>query len=174
MVMSAAKTVDAYLASLPEDRRKTIRAVRDVVRKHLPKGYEEGMEYGMIYYYVPLSRYPETYNGYPLCYAGLSAQKNHNALYLLGVYGDGTKAKRFKEGFAKAGKKLDMGKSCVRFKTVDDLALDAVAEAIAAVPVDAYVEIYEKSRLQTKAGQRKAAAKKARPRTTAKAAKKRR
>ena len=157
MAISAARTVEEYLAELAPEQRTAIEAVRTVVKKRLPKGYKEGMEYGMIYYFIPLSRYPETYNGHPLCYAGLAAQKNYNAVYLMGVYGDDDKAKAFKDAFAKAGKKLDMGKSCVRFKAADDLALDAIGDAIAAMTPDEYIAMYEQSRLQTKAGQRKAA-----------------
>jgi hypothetical protein len=157
MASSAAKTVDAYLASLPSDRRAVISTVRDVVRKHLPKGYVESMGFGMISYHVPLSRLPETYNKQPLVYAALAAQKNYCAIYLMGVYGDSTNAKRFKDGFAKAGKKLDMGKSCVRFKTLDDLPLDVIGEAIASVSMKDYIAIFERSRLQTKEGQRRAA-----------------
>jgi hypothetical protein len=157
MVSSAARTVDAYLNSLPEDRRKDISAVRDVVRKHLPKGYVEQMDFGMICYCVPLDRYPQTYNAHPLCYAGLAAQKNYNSVYLMGVYGDGANAKKFKAAFEKAGKKLDMGKACVRFKSVDDLELNAIGDTIASMPVDDYITMYEKSRLQTKDGQRRAA-----------------
>ena len=159
MVSSAAKTVDAYLASLPKERRDAISIVRNVVRKRLPKGYVEQMDFGMISYCVPLDRYPETYNGHPLCYAGLAAHKNHNAVYLMGVYGEGENAKKFKAAFEKAGKKLDMGKSCVRFKAVDDLELGAIGDTIASMPVDDYVAMYEKSRLQTKDGQRRAAKK---------------
>ena len=157
MVMSAATTVESYLAGLSAERREVISAVRTVVRRNLPKGYEEEMGFGMITYSVPLSRLAETYNKQPLCYAAIAAQKNYNAIYLMGVYGDGAKAKRFKEGFAKAGKKLDMGKSCVRFKTLDDLPLDVIGETIASVPMDDYIAYYEKSRLQTKEGQRRAA-----------------
>jgi len=151
-----AKTVDEYLDSLPEASRAEISAVRDVVLRSLPKGYVEGMAYGMVYYSIPLSRYPETYNGHPLCYVGLAAQKNHNAIYLMGVYGDGGNAKQFKDAFAKAGKKLDMGKSCVRFKSVNDLALDAIADSIASLPVDDFIALYERSRT---ASQRKPAKK---------------
>ena len=146
MVVSAATSVAEYLKSLPDEKRAAISTVRDLVLAKLPKGYVEGMEYGMISYSVSLSRYPETYNGHPLCYAGLAAQKNHNALYLMGVYGDDTNAKRFRNEFAKAGKRLDMGKSCVRFKSADDLAFDAIAETIASMPVDDYIALYEKSR----------------------------
>jgi hypothetical protein len=157
MVMSAATTVEAYLESLPKERRSVISAVRDVIRKRLPKGYVEQMDYGMIYYCVPLDRYPGTYNGHALCYAGLAAQKNYNAIYLMGVYGDSANATKFKTAFEKGGKKLDMGKSCVRFKSVEDLELGAIGDAIAAMPVDEYIAYYEESRMKTKTGRRKAA-----------------
>ena len=111
MVSSAARTVDGYLRELPADRREAISAVRKVVQKHLPKGYEESMGFGMIMYSVPLSRLAETYNKQPLMYVALAAQKNYNAIYLMGVYSDAERTRRFKEGFAKAGKKLDIGKS---------------------------------------------------------------
>ena len=146
MVMSKAKTVTEYLAELPADRRKSIAAVRAVVRKNLPKGYKESIGYGMICYTVPLSTYPETYNGQPLCYAALAAQKNKCSLYLMNVYGDGPTAKAFKEGFKKAGKKLDMGKSCVRFKTADDLPLDVIGQTIAATSMKDFIAQYERSR----------------------------
>ena len=146
MVMSKAKTVTEYLAELPADRRKAIAAVRAVVRKNLPKGYKESIGYGMICYTVPLSTYPETYNGQPLCYAALAAQKNKYSLYLMNVYGDGATAKAFRDGFKRAGKKLDMGKSCVRFSTVDDLPLDVIGRTIAATPMKDFIAQYEKSR----------------------------
>ncbi len=133
MVMSKAKTVAAYLDELPEDRRSAIAKVRDVVRKHLPKGYTEEMQ-GMIVWAIPLKTYPDTYNGQPLCVAGLASQKNYNSLYLMAVYGDPKKEKELKEAFAKAGKKLDMGKCCVRFKKVDDLPLEAIGKIIASMP----------------------------------------
>ena len=146
MVTSRAATVPDYLAGLPADRRKAISAVRSVIRKNLPKGYKEAMGYGMICYSVPLSRYPDTYNGQPLCYAALAAQKHYNAVYLMNVYGDAAEAKAFKAAFKKAGKKLDMGKSCVRFRTADDLALDAVGNAIAATPVEAFIARHERAK----------------------------
>ena len=146
MVMSKAKTVTEYLAELPADRRKTIAAVRAVVRKNLPKGYREAIGYGMICYSVPLSTYPDTYNGQPLCYAALAAQKQYCALYLMNVYGDAARTKALQDAFRKAGKKLDLGKSCVRFKTADDLPLDAIGKTIAATPVKAFIEKYEKAR----------------------------
>jgi len=146
MVMSKAKTVTEYLAELPADRRKTIAAVRAVVRKNLPKGYREAIGYGMICYSVPLSTYPDTYNGQPLCYAALAAQKQYCALYLMNVYGDAARTKALQDAFRKAGKKLDLGKSCVRFKTADDLPLDVIGKTIAATPVKAFIEKYKKAR----------------------------
>jgi hypothetical protein len=146
MVMSKATTVAGYLAELPADRRKTVSAVRAVVRRNLPKGYKESIGYGMICYTVPLSTYPDTYNGQPLCYAAVAAQKHYCALYLMNVYGDSTTANAFRDGFRKAGKKLDMGKSCVRFKTADDLPLDVIGRTIAATPMKAFIETYERAR----------------------------
>jgi hypothetical protein len=146
MAGSNARTVSAYLAELPPDRRKTIAAVRAVIRTHLPAGYKESMGYGMICYSVPLSRYPDTYNGQPLCYAALAAQKGYSSLYLMGVYGEPVKAATLRTAFKTAGKKLDMGKSCVRFKTLDDLPLRAIGEAIAGTPVDAFIGVHERAR----------------------------
>jgi hypothetical protein len=145
-MQSQAKTPEQYLAELPDDRRETIAAVRKVVLENLPKGYEEMMGFGMIGYGIPLSKYPDTYNGHPLCIAGLASQKNYNALYLMSVYGDPATKKWFEGAYKKAGKKLDMGKSCVRFKTLDDLPLDVIAQAIARVKPDEYIAYYEKSR----------------------------
>jgi len=146
MAKSKAATVDEYLAELPEDRRAAIAEVREVVLRNLPAGYVETMSWGMIGYEIPLERYPRTYNGQPLMYAALGSQKNYCAVYLMGVYGDGEQARRFKEEFKRAGKKLDMGKSCVRFRTADDLALDAVGEVIAGTTPEQYIAIHEKSR----------------------------
>jgi uncharacterized protein YdhG (YjbR/CyaY superfamily) len=140
-MQSKAKTVAEYIASLPEDRRGAIKAVRDVVKKHLPAGYREGMDYGYIGWSVPLSVYPDTYNGQPLCYAALASQKNHMALYLMCAYAEGPIKQRLVKGFKEAGKKLDMGKACIRFKKLEDLPLDVIAEVTAAVPVKKYVEI---------------------------------
>ena len=146
MAKSKAATIDEYLAELPEDRRAAIAEVREVVLRNLPAGYVETMSWGMIGYEIPLERYPKTYNGQPLMYAALGSQKNYCAVYLMGVYGDGEQARRFKEEFKRAGKKLDMGKSCVRFRTADDLALDAVGEVIAGTTPEQYIAIHEKSR----------------------------
>lgn len=150
MVSSAATSVEQYLASLPPDRRAEIVRVRSVVNAKLPRGYEEGMLYGMIGWYIPLASYPETYNGQPLCLAGLAAQKQHLALYMMTVYGDPKLEQKFKAGFKAAGKKLDMGKSCVRFKTADALALDVIGETISQVTPDRFIAAYEKTRAATK------------------------
>jgi uncharacterized protein YdhG (YjbR/CyaY superfamily) len=141
MPSSAAKTVAEYIASLPEDRRDAMKKVRAVVNKHLPAGYKEGIYYGYIGWSVPLSVYPDTYNGEPLCYAALGSQKSHMALYLMCAYADGPVKQRLVKGFKDAGKKLDMGKACIRFKNLDDLPLDVIAEVAAAVPMKKYIEI---------------------------------
>lgn len=146
MASSTASTVDAYLDELPPDRRHVLSVVRAVVREHLPAGYQETVNWGMISYEVPLDRYPNTYNRQPLAYAGLAAQKHHYALYLLGVHGDAEREARLRHAFGAAGKTLDMGKSCLRFRTLDDLPLDVIGETIAAVPPEALIAQYEASR----------------------------
>lgn len=146
MVSSKARTVAEYLAELPPERRAVIAAVRKVVRKHLPKGYVETMNWGMICYEIPLKRYPDTYNKQPLAYAALAAQKNNYALYLTGSYGDTARRKALEAAFKAAGKKLDAGKSCIRFKKLEDLPLEAIGEAIAAISVESYIASYEASR----------------------------
>lgn len=146
MAATRAKTVAEYLKELPADRRRVVSAVRDLVRKNLPQGYEEIMGYGMIMYSVPLSRFPDTYNGHPLCYVALAAQKNYFTLHLMSVYGNAEHAAKFKADCAMAGKRLDMGKSCVRFKSLDDLPLDLIARTVATVPAERWIELYQASR----------------------------
>ena len=150
MVMSAATTVEEYLAELPEDRRAVVAAVRRLVRKHLPKGFRETMGFGMVVYSVPLERYPDTYNGQPLCHIAIAAQKNYYSLYLTGVYQDRAQAAALKRAFQAAGKKLDMGKSCLRFKSVEDLPLEAIGQLIAGTSVDDFIAQYEASRTRKK------------------------
>ena len=133
-------TVTAYLAGLPADRRAELARVRRVIRKHLPKGYKETMDWGVISYAVPLTVYPDTYNGHPLCYVGLAAHKSYSSLYLMAVYGSRKLLAELKAGFKQAGKKLDMGKSCIHFKRADDLDLDTIGSLIARLPVSSYVE----------------------------------
>jgi hypothetical protein len=146
MATSDAATVAGYLRELPAERRAVLAAVRAVVRKNLPAGYRETMNWGVISYEIPLARYPKTYNGQPLCYAGLAAQRNHNALYLMDVYQDPSQAKRLKDGFSRAGKKLNMGKSCLRFQRLEDLELKVIGEIISRTPPDSFIARYEASR----------------------------
>lgn len=150
MVTSAAKNVEDYLAELPAERRDVLTAMRKLILEHLPKGYVESVQYGMMCYGIPLSEYPNTYNGQPLGYLALAAQKNYYALYMLGPYGDPKAEAELRAGFEKAGKKLDMGKSCLRFKAVDDLALDAISKAIASTPPKRLLELYEAARANMK------------------------
>ena len=146
MARSTATTVDGYLAELPDDRRAVVAAVRDAVTRSIPAGYEERVNWGMISWEIPLSRYPDTYHRQPLSYVALAAQKGHYALYLTGAYADPAQARVIEDGFARAGKKLDMGKSCLRFKRLEDIPLDVVTTVIASTPPERYIELYEKSR----------------------------
>lgn len=146
MARSTAATVDEYLAELPPERRGVVSAVRDVILQHLPEGYVETINWGMISYEIPLARYPDTYNGQPLSYAGLAAQKNNYAVYLNSVYQDPALETRLRDAFAAAGKRLDMGKSCLRFRRTEDLPLRVIGEIVGAVPVDDYIAGYEATR----------------------------
>jgi hypothetical protein len=144
-MQSKARTVRQYLDELPEDRREAISAIRDVILKNLPAGYEEGMAYGMIGYHVPHSVYPPGYHcdpKQPLPYVSLALQKNHMALYLMGL-GDPEFEAWFRRAWADAGKKLDTGKSCVRFKKLEDVPLQVIGQAIRKVPVKKLVAFYE-------------------------------
>ena len=143
---SSATTPESYLADQPAERRVALGAVRDVIRANLPNGYEESMGSGMLVYGVPLTRYPKTPNKEPLWYVALAAQKSYNSLYLMSVYANRTHEQRLRDGFAKAGKKLDMGKSCIHFQKASDLPLDVIGELIASVPVDEWIAIFEASR----------------------------
>ncbi len=117
--------------------------MRDLVLENLPDGFVENMNWGMISYEIPLETYPHTYNGKPLSYISLAAQKNHYALYLNGVYMNPEQQAFLKQGFDQAGKKMDMGKSCLRFRKLDDLPLDVVAKIVAAISMDDLVAGYE-------------------------------
>ncbi len=143
---SEATTVDQYLTELPDDRREAIETVRETILANLPDGYEETMNWGMITYQVPLATHPDTYNGQPLMYAALASQKNHMAVYLTSVYAIPGKAEAFETAYRATGKRYDMGKSCVRFRTIDDLPLDLIGETIAAVDVETFVSDVEEGR----------------------------
>jgi hypothetical protein len=144
MAQSKAKTVEQYLIELPADRRGAICAVRQVILDNLPKGYEEVMQYGMISYVIPLNKYPNTYNKKALAVTSLASQKNYMALYLMCMAEKETE-KWFRDKYKENGKKLDMGKSCVRFKKFEDLPLDLIGETIVHTPVKKFISLYEKA-----------------------------
>lgn len=154
-MQSSAKTVNEYLRELPDDRRKAISAVRAVIRENLQPGFEEGMQYGMIGYFVPHSIYPAGYHcdpKQPLPFTALASQKNAMSLYLMACYGDEEEQVWLRDQFTKAGKKLDMGKSCIWFKKLDDLPLDVVGAAIRRTTVPDYIAAYESARPAKKPG----------------------
>ena len=151
MATSTATTPEEYIASLPEDRREAVSAVRDVVNRNLPPGYEEGMAYGMIAWWVPLETFPDTYNGQPLGLAGLASRKNYISLYLNTVYGSPDEEAWFKDRYAASGKQLNMGKSCVRFRHLDDLPLDVIGETIARAKLDRTLRTYAVARGSSRA-----------------------
>jgi len=147
-MQSKAKTVAQYLAELPPDRRAALTALRKVIRANLDDAYEEGMGYGMISYHVPHSVYPPGYHcdpKLPLPFAGLASQKNYMSFYLMSAYGEGTEEAWLRARFAAAGKKLDMGKCCIRFKKLADLPLEVIGEAVRRVPARDYVAHYERA-----------------------------
>ena len=139
-------TVNQWLASVPAERRDAINAVRGAVNKHLPKGYEETVDWGMLAWVVPLATLPDTHNGRPLMFAALGAHRKLMTVYLSSVYGDPKLRREFETAYKKTGKKLNMGGSCVHFKTIDDLPLDVVGNTIARVTLDQYVERYQNTR----------------------------
>lgn len=146
MAKSNAQTVEEYLQELPEYRREVIAEIRDLILEHLPDGYEETINWGMISYEIPLEKYPDTYNNQPLNYLGLAAQKNHNSLYLMPVYQDEELEEWLEEEFKKANKKMDMGRSCLRFNAVIDLPLDAIAKIVSHQTPDEFIKTYEETR----------------------------
>ncbi len=174
-MQSKAATVAEYLAALPDDRRAAIKAIRAVIRKNLPKGYKEGMQYGMIGYFVPHSVYPAGYHcdpSQPVPFASLASQKNHIGIYLFCIYTDNASSARFQEEWRATGKRLDMGKSCVRVKKLEDVPLDVVGRAVR-VPVKTFIESYESNLGAPRSGKRSWTKKDApKKKATGKAAKK--
>jgi uncharacterized protein YdhG (YjbR/CyaY superfamily) len=146
MVQSKAATVDQYLEELPPEQREVVSAIRHIILESLPEGYVEAMNWGMISYEIPLEDYPDTYNGKPLSYLALAAQKNHYSLYMMGVYQDAEQETKLKDGFEQAGKKLDMGKSCLRFRKLDDIPRDVIGDLIASTPPAEMIARHEASR----------------------------
>ncbi len=150
MAYSKAATVEEYLEEMPTERRQAVESVRKLILDNLPEGYEEAMQFGMISYVVPLERYPKTYNGQPLSYAALASQKNYVSVYLMNIYGDAETERWFTESYRASGKRLDMGKSCVRFRKIDDLPLDLMAKAVAMTSVESFIRLYEASRARSR------------------------
>jgi uncharacterized protein YdhG (YjbR/CyaY superfamily) len=150
MKTTRAETVEAYLNDLPDDRREVLETVRGTILEHLPPGYEETMNWGMISYQVPLETYPDTYNGKPLMYAALANQKNHLSLYLTGVYLSDENREAFAEAYQKTGKRMDLGKSCVRFRKLEDLPLELIGETIEVLPVPDFIAAFQAARSRGK------------------------
>ncbi|MCF7823876.1 MAG: DUF1801 domain-containing protein [Candidatus Marinimicrobia bacterium] len=138
-MQSSATSVQEYLNELPEDRQRQIGTVRKTILDNLPQGYEEVMNWGMIAYQVPLQVYADTYNKKPLLFAALASQKNYMSLYLSGIYMYSDRQKSFEQNYRKTGKRYDVGKSCVRFRKLDDLPLDLIAETIKSLPMDTFI-----------------------------------
>lgn len=146
VVSSKAETVAEYLDDLEPDRREAISAVREVIVDHLGDGFVEEMRWGMICYEVPLDIEPDTYNGKPLMYAALASQKRHMAVYLSGIYGDDELRERFEADYEATGKRMDIGKSCVRFRKLDDLPVELIGAAIGEFSVDEFCALVDKAR----------------------------
>ena len=147
-MQSKATTVTQYLDELPPDRREAIEAVRRVLLDNIDSDIEEGMQYGMLGYYVPHRVFPKGYHcdpAQPLPYAALASQKGHMSLYLMFAYAEGDNEAFIRQGFEKAGKKLDMGKSCIRFKKLQDIDLGVIGEAIRRAPSATHIAKYLES-----------------------------
>lgn len=142
-----ANSPDEYVAALPEERATAITKLRQVIQKNLPKGFEESMGYGMIAYHVPLSVYPDGYHckaDQPLPFMNLASQKNFIAVYHMGIYADKELMDWFVEEYPKYCKrKLDMGKSCIRFKKIEEIPYDLIGELVSKMSSEKWIEIYE-------------------------------
>ena len=143
MPSSDQQEVEDYLGSLAEDRQAAVTAVREMILEHLPTGYEETMQHGMISCVIPLETYPVAYNKQPLVFAGLASQKNYMTVYLMNIYGNPEDEEWFVQRFKATGKNLNMGKSCVRFKRLEDLPIELVGEPVARTPVADFIRLYE-------------------------------
>ena len=156
---SDATTVEEYISELSEERREAVSTVREVVLANLPEGYEEVMDFGMIAYVVPLSVVPKTYNGHPLLYAAIASEKNYVSVHLMNIYAHQDTQRWFLESYKATGKRMNMGKSCVRFKKLEDLPLELIGEAVGKTPMEDWIGVYEASRRprkrRTASGRRK-------------------
>jgi len=146
MVKSDATSVDQYLNDLPDDRKRVLKQIRRTILKNLNPDFEETMNWGMISYEIPLEIYPDTYNGQPLQFAALASQKQYVSLYLMSVYQDSRLKEFLLDGFKKIGKRPNIGKSCIRFKQIEDIPLEEIGKIISKTSVDEYIEKYEKAR----------------------------
>ena len=174
-MQSKATTVEQYLKELPEDRRAAISAIRNMIRKNLDKDFEEGIQYGMIGYYVPHRIFPDGYHcdpKQPLPFVSVASQKNHMAVYLMCIYMDKSE-EQFRKAWQRTGKKLDMGKSCIRFKKLEDVALDVIADVIRNITAKGFVARYQEELQKNAANKpvKKTAAKKTAKNTVKKSAK---
>jgi hypothetical protein len=146
MTAKSRSSVDSLLAQLSPERAAELSRVREVVRRRLPTGYEEAISQSMIVYQVPLARYPNTYNKQPLWYVALAAPASYLSLHLMPIYGSKKLAESLRAGFAAEGKRLNVGKACIRFQKADDLALTTIGDIVAKFSVDQWVEIAEAAR----------------------------
>ncbi len=148
-MQSKAATVDQYLAELPEDRQKAMNELRKVIKKNIPKGFQECMSYGMIGYVVPHSKYPAGYHcdpKLPLPFINIASQKNNITVYHMGIYGDPKLEKWFVDAYTKlTGKKADKGKSCLRYKKPEDIPYKLIGELVSKITPDQWIERYEKA-----------------------------
>ncbi len=146
MAETLTSSVDDYIADLPPGRKETVSAIRSVIVENLPEGYSETMSMGGINYEIPFEDYPHSYNGDALSYFELANRKNYVSLHICCYYHNEKMQKRIRDGFEQAGKKLNMGSSCIRFRKLEDVALDVIAKAVASTPPDVMIAEYEESR----------------------------
>lgn len=142
-----AETVTEYIEQIPEERKKTIKQLRSIIKKNLPKGFKECISYGMPAYVVSLNTYPDGYHckkDTPLPFISFASQKNFIAIYHMGIYADEKLMKWFIKEYPKySSNKLDMGKSCIRFKKTDDIPMDLIAELMTKMTVKDWINLYE-------------------------------
>lgn len=145
--MASTLAVEQYIQNLPDERREVFLKLRQTILDHLPKGFEECISYGMIGYVVPHSMYPKGYHcspELPLPFINLASQKNFVALYHMGVYANEKLLNWFTTEYPKHSKaKLDMGKSCIRFKKMNDIPYDLIGELVAKISPEQWIELYE-------------------------------
>ena len=146
-MQSTATTPQEYIESLPDERKEVMENLRNVILKNLPKGFEECMNYGMLGYVVPHSKYPDGYHcdtTKPLPFMNLASQKNSINFYQMGIYSDTKLLEWFKNEYPKhATNKLDMGKSCIRFKNINKIPVDLLGELVSKMTADQWIERYE-------------------------------